>query len=75
LTWWRRYNVRVPMDVYPALDESARDDGSVPAVQRLHANVMSEGTTGALVFNPPAIDFGCALVGSVTRVPLMLENK
>jgi hypothetical protein len=67
------FEVKVPIEVFPCIDEAF--DGSVAPLQRATATVISEGTTGALLFNPPAIDFGCALVGSVTRVPLMLENR
>lgn len=72
------YSIRVALEVYPAIDETATAQGCIDAgiapLQRLTATVVSRGTTGALVFNPPAIDFGCALVRSVKRVPLVLEN-
>lgn len=61
--------------MYPAVNEALGDTPAIPAVQRLYATVISEGTTGALVFDPPAVDFGSALVGSTTRVPLHLVNQ
>ncbi len=68
-----QYKVKVACDVYPAIEEAFSD--KYPAAQRLSVTVLSEGTGGALMFDPPAVDFGSALVGTATRVPLKLVNK
>ena len=78
----KRYSTRVPCLVTHAgsdtPDPAVGLGGAVPdtrVAQRLHLQVVGQGTTGALRFDPPALQFGTALVATKVHRSLVLENQ
>jgi hypothetical protein len=72
------YRFSVPFVVYQAggqyASTSAPPNRWGPYVQRTHVDVIGQGTTGAIRFSPPIIDFGTVRLGTSTTLPLRLSN-
>ena len=71
----RKYNMRIPCVITSADAASQAQQRTVKPAQRVYVQAMGEGTTGAIKFDPPALQFGTALVATEARKRLVLENQ
>lgn len=72
----RRYSMRVPCLVTSADAAQLANSASPPRpAQKVYLQALGQGTTGALKFDPPALQFGTALVATKVHRRLVLENQ
>jgi hypothetical protein len=71
----QHYGISVPFDVQAISGDGGLEPTGPELIEELSLSVVGVGTSGAVTFDPPMIDFGTTLVKTIETKEFMLVNS